>query len=161
MTFLEECRKAEDEDGVGKSKSKGKVKIAAATAIPSAQNDALAKQLKRQQQQFDTLMGKVKAMVTILQSHTAQATSSFRQKNPSFAMRGRGRIPFHNNGVRGVPVEAFLHKLDGGGSLNHRGPTPSLKLHNPSRSRGMSEPMLTTNVGNLGRWDILRGTVPC
>ena len=50
MTFLEECRKVEDEDGVGKSKSKGKVKIAAATAIPSSQNDALAKQLKRQQQ---------------------------------------------------------------------------------------------------------------
>ena len=33
MTFLEECRKAEDEDGVGKSKSKGKVKVAAATAM--------------------------------------------------------------------------------------------------------------------------------
>ena len=43
MTFLEECRKAEDEDGVGKAKSKGKVKIAAATAISSAQNDAFAK----------------------------------------------------------------------------------------------------------------------
>ena len=47
MTFLEECRKAEDEDVVGKSKSKGKVKIAAATTVSSAQNDALAKQLKR------------------------------------------------------------------------------------------------------------------
>ena len=54
MAFLEECRKAEDKDGVGKAKSKGKVKIAAATAISSAQNDAFAKQLKRQQQQFDT-----------------------------------------------------------------------------------------------------------
>ena len=89
MTFLEECRKAEDEDGVGKSKSKGKVKIAAATTIPSSQNDPLAKTIKRQQQQFDTLMGKVQAMVTILHSHTAQATSSFRQGNPSFRMRGR------------------------------------------------------------------------
>ena len=59
MTLLEECRKAEDEDGVGKAKSKGKVKIA--TAIPSAQNDAFAKQPKRQQQQFDTLMGKVQS----------------------------------------------------------------------------------------------------
>ena len=37
MTFLEECRKTEDEDGVGKAKSKGKVKIAAATTISSAQ----------------------------------------------------------------------------------------------------------------------------
>ena len=46
MTFLEECRKAEDEDGVGKSKSKGKVKIAAATAFSSGQNDALANNQK-------------------------------------------------------------------------------------------------------------------
>ena len=62
------------------------MKIAAPTAIPSAQNDVLAKQLKRQQQQFDTLRGKVQAMVTTLQSHTAQATSSVRQGNPSFGM---------------------------------------------------------------------------
>ena len=31
MTFLEECRKAEEEDGVGKIKHKGKVKVVAAT----------------------------------------------------------------------------------------------------------------------------------
>ena len=46
MTFLEECRKAEDEDRAGKPKTKGKLKIAAAT-ISSTPNDALAKQLKR------------------------------------------------------------------------------------------------------------------
>ena len=103
MTFLEECRKAEDKDGVGKAKSKGKVKIAAATTISSAKDDAFAKQLKRQQQQFDTLMGKVQAMVTTLQSQNPQATSSFRQGNPSFGMRGRERMPFHCNGGRGVP----------------------------------------------------------
>ena len=103
ITFLEECRKAEDEDGMGKAKSKGMVKIAAATAISSAQNNAFTKQLKRQQQQFNTLMGKVQAMVTTVQAHNAQATSSFRQGNPSFGMRGRGRMPFHNNGGRGVP----------------------------------------------------------
>ena len=43
MSFLEECRKAEDEDRAGKTKTKGKLKIAAAT-ISSTQNDALAKQ---------------------------------------------------------------------------------------------------------------------
>ena len=74
MTFLEECRKAEDEDRAGKPKTKGKLKIAA-TTISSTPNDAVAKQLKRQQQQFDTLMGKVQSMTTTLQSHTAQATS--------------------------------------------------------------------------------------
>ena len=45
MTFLEECRKAGDEDRAGKPKTKGKLKIAAAT-ISSTPNDALAKQLK-------------------------------------------------------------------------------------------------------------------
>ena len=53
MTFLEECRKAEDEDRVGKPKPKGKLKMAADN-ISSTPNDAFAKQLKRQQQQFDT-----------------------------------------------------------------------------------------------------------
>ena len=81
MTFLEECRKAEDEDGVGKIKPKGKVKVAAATTTASSPSysDAFAKQPKKQQQQFDALMGKLQAMVTTLQSHNAQATSSFHQ----------------------------------------------------------------------------------
>ena len=65
MTFLEECRKAEDEDRVGKSKSKGKLKAAAAT-IPSTQSNEITKQSKKQQQQFDTLMGKMKTLVTTL-----------------------------------------------------------------------------------------------
>ena len=102
MTFLEECRKAEDEDRAGKTKTKGKLKIAAAT-ISSNQNDALAKQLKRQQHQFDTLMGKVQSMIATLQSHTAQASSTFSQGNPSFAMGGRGRTTYNNNGWRGGP----------------------------------------------------------
>ena len=103
MSFLEECRKAEDEDGVGKTKAKGKIKIAAATASSPTYSDAFAKQLKKQQQQFDALMGKVQAMVTTLQAQNAQATSSLCQGNPSLGMRGRGRMPFHSNGGRGVP----------------------------------------------------------
>ena len=120
MTFLEECKKAEDEDGVGKAKSKGKVKIVATTASSSVQNDAFAKQLKRQQKQFDNLMAKVQAMVTTLQSQNAQATFSFRQGKPSFGMRGRGGYPFIVMvGGESLEVETFLHKADGGGSLNH------------------------------------------
>ena len=162
MTFLKECQKAEDEDGVGKAKSKGKVKIAAAIAISSAQNDAFARQLKMHQQQFDTLMGKVQGMVTTLQSHNAQATSSFRQGNSSIGMRETGECPFIIMvGGEFLEVKAFLHRADGGGSINHTSPTLNLMLLNPSRSRGMSGPMLKTNVGNAGRWDILRGTVPC
>ena len=129
MTFLEECRRAED--GVGQAKPKEKVKIAAAAAaaISSAQNDAFTKQLTRQQQQFDTLMGKVQAMVTTLQSHNAQATSSFRSGNPSFGMRGRGRMPFHSNGRKGVP----------GG----RGPPPH------GRWRGQPQPQRPNSQPNI------------
>ena len=81
MIFLEECRKAEDEGGVGKVKPKGKINIAAATTTTSSHSysDTFAKQLKKQQQQFEAIMGKVQAMVTTLQSHNAQATSSFCQ----------------------------------------------------------------------------------
>ena len=50
MTFLEECRRAEDKDGVGKIKPKGKVKVAATTATASSlsYSDAFAKQLRKQ-----------------------------------------------------------------------------------------------------------------
>ena len=58
---------------------------------------------KRQQQQFDTLMGKVQSMITTLQTHTAQDLSTFRQGNTYFGIRGRGRTPFNNNGGRRGP----------------------------------------------------------
>ena len=165
MTFLEECRKAEDEDGVGKVKPKGKIKVAAATTTTSSPSysDAFAKQLKKQQQQqVDALMGKVQAMVTTLQSHNAQATSSFCQGGPSLGMRGRGRMLFHNNGGReSLEVEALLHMVDGGGSHNHQGPTPNKLLHIPNRSRGMLKPILIISVGNVVRWDTSKGVVPC
>ena len=104
MTFLKECRRAEDEDGMGKIKPKGKVKVAAATTTVSSPSysDAFTKQLKKQQQQFDALMGKVQAMVTTLQSHNAKATSSFCQGGPSFGMRGRGRMPFNTWQMEGA-----------------------------------------------------------
>ena len=129
ITFLEECSKAEDEDRAGKTKSKGKLKIAAAT-ISSTTNDALAKQSKRQQQQFDTLMGKVQTMITTVQTHTAQASSPFRQGNPSFGMRERGRTAYNNNGGRGGP---------GGRSL----PPQSRWSGKPQSQRPPSQPSTT------------------
>ena len=106
MTFLQECRKAEDEDGVGKPRPKGKVKVAAATtSTPSSltYNEAFSRQLRKQQQQFDTLMSKVQAMVTTLQSHNSQAASTCSKGGPSIGMKGKGRMPFVNPGGRGVP----------------------------------------------------------
>ena len=129
MTFLEECRKAEDEDGVGKSKPKGKVKVAAATTStpsPSTYNEAFSRQLRKQQQQFDTLMSKVQAMVTALQSHNAKAASTFNKGGPLVGMRVKEGCPFLIlEGGESLGVEALLCSLDGGGSLNHRGPTPN------------------------------------
>ena len=135
MTFLEECRKAEDEDGVGKIKPKGKVKVAAATTTipsPSSYNEAFSKQLRTQQQQFEALMGKVQAMVTTVQSHNAQAASTFNKGGPSIGMRGKGRMPFSNPGGRGVP----------GG----RGPPPQGRWRGqPQPQRPNSQPQTLTH----------------
>ena len=133
--FLGKCRKAEDEDGVGRVKSKGKIKVAAATTTTSSPSysDAFAKQLKKQHQQFDAIMGKVQAMVTTLQSHNTQTTSSFCQGNPLFGMRGRGRMPFHNNGGRGsLEVDAFLHMVDGGAASTTEAQLPTKHFTSPT-----------------------------
>ena len=160
MPFREEFRKAEDDDGMGKAKSKGKVKIAAATAISSAQNDAFAKQLKRQQQQFDTQMGKVQAMVTTSQSQNAQATS-FRQGNPSFGIRGRGRMPFHSNGGRGVP---------GGRGLPPQGrwrgqpqlerPNSQLNIIQPQQEQGNVKTYIDNQCWQCGEMGHLKRSCP-
>ena len=71
---------------------------AAAATIPPTKSDEITKQLKKQQQ-VDTLVGKMKTLVTTLQ--TAQASTSFRQGNPSFGMKGRGRNPYTDR--RGDP----------------------------------------------------------
>ena len=155
MTFLEECRKAEDEDGVGKPKPKGKVNIAAATTStpsPSTYNDAFTRQFRKQQQQFDTLMCKVQAMVITLQSHNAQTASTFNKGGPSIGIRGKGGCPFLIlEGGEFLEVEALLLRLDGGGSLNHRGPTPNRHYHIPSRSKETQRPTVKASVGSVVR----------
>ena len=156
MTFLEECRKAEDEDGVGKFKPKGKFKVAAATPStpsPSSYNEAFSRQLKKQQQQFDTLMNKVQALVTTLQSHNTKAATTFHKGCPSMGMGGKGRMPFPNpGGGESLEVEALLLSLDGGGSPNHRGPTPNRHYHIPNRNRGIQKHILKASVGSVVRW---------
>ena len=130
MTFLEECRKAEDEDGVGKPRPKGKVKVAAATTStpsPLTCNEAFSRQLRKQQQQFDTLMSKVQAMVNTLQSHNSQTASTCSKGGPSIGMRGKGRMPFVNPGGRGVPGGRGPPPQPRwrGQPQPHRGPTPN------------------------------------
>ena len=60
-----------------KLRLRGKLKLLLLLSNSPTYSDAFAKQLKKQQQQFDALMGKVQAMVTTLQSQNVQATSSF------------------------------------------------------------------------------------
>ena len=68
MQFLEECRKVEDEDNVGQVKiNPPKAKVAAAT-VPPTRDDELAKQLRYQQHQIDTLVGQVKALVSAVKA---------------------------------------------------------------------------------------------
>ena len=69
MHFPEECRKAEDEYKVGQQAKTDptKAKVATATTPPTRKNE-LAKQLKYQQHQIDTLMGQVKKLVSAVKS---------------------------------------------------------------------------------------------
>ena len=68
MHFLEECHKAEDEDKVGQVKAgPPKAKEAAATISPT-RDDELAKQLKYQQHQIDTLVDQVKNLVSAVKA---------------------------------------------------------------------------------------------
>ena len=68
MQFLEECRKVEDEDKVGQIRlDPPKAKVAAAT-VPPTRDDELAKQLKYQQHQIDTLVGQVKTLVSAVKA---------------------------------------------------------------------------------------------
>ena len=73
MHFLEECGKAEDEDKVGQVKAgPPKAKVTAAT-IPPTREDELAKQLKYQQHQIDTLVGHVKNLVSAVKATTVSS----------------------------------------------------------------------------------------
>ena len=73
MHFLQECCKAEDEDTVGQAKTGSpKAKVAAAT-IPPTREDELAKQLKYQQHQIDTLVGQVKNLVSAVKATRASS----------------------------------------------------------------------------------------
>ena len=68
MQFLEECRKVEDEGKVGQIRlNPPKAKVAAAT-VPPTRDDELAKQLKYQQHQIDTLVGQVKTLVSAVKA---------------------------------------------------------------------------------------------
>ena len=88
MHFLEECCKAEDEDKVGQAKAVlTKAKVAAAT-IPPTREDELAKQLRYQQHQIDTLVGQVKTWMSAVKAARVSSTGAMGD-NPKHTWRGR------------------------------------------------------------------------
>ena len=100
--FLEECHKAEDEDKVGQAKAgPPKAKVAAAT-IPPTREDELAKQLKYQQHQIDTLVGQVKNLVSVVKATRASSRG---------AMTGGPGIHPHNTWEEVQGAEVCLHRL--------------------------------------------------
>ena len=73
MHFLEECRKAEDEDKMEQTRpNPPKAKVAAVT-VPPTREDELTKQLRYQQHQIDTLVGQVKSLVSAVKSTRASS----------------------------------------------------------------------------------------
>ena len=164
MTFLEECRKAEDEDGVGKPRPKGKVKVAAATTStpsPLTYNEAFSRQLRKQQQQFDTLMSKVQAMVTTLQSHNSQAASTCSKGGPSIGMRGKGRMPFVNPGGRGAPGgRGPPPQPRWRGQPQPQRPNPQQVLTNPQQEQGNSKTYTESQCWQCGEVGHLKKGCP-
>ena len=152
MIFLEECRKAEDGDRIGQSKIKGKLKAAAATIL-STQHDEIIKRLKKQQQQIDTLVNTVKTL------QTAQALTSFRQQNPSFGMKGRGRNPYTDRrgdpGGRGLPSQSRLRVQP----LPQRPPFQPRLLH-PQQEQGTVKTYSDNQCWQCGEVGHLKRTCP-
>ena len=164
MTFLEECRKAEDEDGAGKSKPKGKVKVAAATTStpsPSTYNEAFSRQLKKQQQ-FDALMSKVQAMVNTLQSHNAKAASTFNKGDLSIGMRGKGRMVFPSPGGRGASGGGGPPPLQPRwrGQPQPQRPKPQQVLTKPQQEEGNSKTYTESQCWQCGEVGHLKRSCP-
>ena len=101
MHFQEECQKAEDEDKVGQAKAgPTKAKVAAGTILPTRE-DELAKQLKYQQHQIDTFVGKVKNLVSAVKAtrvSSKEAIAGGYGRQPKNTWRGGSR-------GRGLPTQ--------------------------------------------------------
>ena len=117
MDFLEECHKAKDEDKVGQAKAgPPKAKVAAAT-IPPTREDELAKQLKYQQHQIDTLAGQVKNLVSAVKATRASSRGGGPWIHPQNIWRADSR-------GRGLPAQ--IHPLT----------TPQPRVRNPQLTPG-------------------------
>ena len=122
MHFLEECQKAEDEDKVGQAKAgPPKAKVAAVT-IPTTRKDVLAKQLRYQQHQVDTLVAQIKNLVSAVKATRASfrgAMISGPGIHPQNTWRGGSR-------GRGLPAQTQPRT------------TPQPRVRNPQLNQGLA-----------------------
>ena len=136
MHFLEECCKAEDEDKVGQAKvGPPKAKVAAAT-IPTTREDELAKQLKYQQHQIDTLVGQVKNLVSAVKATRASSKG---------AMTGGPGIHPQNTWTghsRGRGLSAQTHPQT----------TPQPRVRNPQLNQGDGHTNRCWQCGEVGHY---------
>ena len=122
MHLLEEGQKAEDEDKVGQAKAgPTEVKVVVAT-IPPTREDELAKQLKYQQHQIDTLVGQVKNLVSAVK---AAKVSSKGAMAGSFGRQHQNRWRGGSRG-RGLPAQTYPQT------------TPQPRARNPQSDQGLA-----------------------
>ena len=137
MHFLEECRKAEDEDKVGQQAKTGptKAKVVAAK-IPPTRKDELAKNLKYQQHQIDTLVGQVKTLIS--------AVKSTRVSSKGAMAGGYGRQPQNTwrRGSRGRGLPAQTHPQT----------TPQPRARNPQLDQGAGHVFKCWQCGEVGHY---------
>ena len=132
MHFLEECRKAEDEDKVGQAKSNPpKAKVAAAT-VPPTREDELAKQLRYQQHEIDALVGQVKNLVSAVKATRVSSRGANTTGGPGMQTQNSWR---GGSRGRGLPRQT------------HPRTTLQPRARNPQLTQGAGP---TYNVGNVG-----------
>ena len=137
MHFLEECRKAEDEDKVDQIKTKPpKAKVAAAT-VPPTREDELAKQLRYQQHQIDSLVGQVKKLVSAVKATRVSSrganTTDGPGMQPQNSWRGGSR-------GRGLPRQT------------HPRTTPQPRARGPQFTQGAGPVNRCWQCGEVGHY---------
>ena len=137
MHFLEECRKAEDEDKVGQTKSNPpKAKVAAAT-VPPTREDELAKQLRYQQHQIDALVGQVKNLVSAVKATRVSSRGANTTGGPGMQTQNSWR---GGSRGRGLPRQT------------HPRTTPHPRARNPQLTQGAGPTFRCWQCGEVGHY---------
>ena len=137
MHFLEECRKAEDENKVVQTKSNPpKAKVAAAT-VPPKREDKLARQLRYQQHQIDALVGQVKSLVSAVKATRVSSRGTNTTGGPGMQIQNSWR---GGSRGRGLPRQT------------HPGTTPQPRARNLQLTQGAGPTYMCWQCGEVGHY---------